>query len=86
LQGKNPAELLETYDHQGAMREFIYLALRTSDGVDLQEFKRRFDRPMEEVFSVALQNTGKYLHSNNDQYSFELTGWLLYDHLISHFL
>ncbi|MDA3902382.1 MAG: radical SAM family heme chaperone HemW [Desulfuromusa sp.] len=86
LQGENPAELLETYDHQGAMREFVYLALRTSGGADLHEFKRRFERPMEEVFSVALKNTGKYLHSNNDHYSFEQTGWLLYDHLISHFL
>lgn len=86
LQDKDPAELLETYTHEGAMSEFVYLALRTSGGIDRREFKRRFGRAVEDVFTVALKNTDKYLHLNNDNCIFELNGWLLYDHLISHFL
>ena len=86
--GKDPAELLERYDHRGAMKEYIYLALRTSNGVDLQEFERKFNRHLKEVFTAALNKTGHYLdsHSRPNCYCFDLNGWLLYDHLISHFL
>lgn len=88
LCGKDPAELLEIFDHQGAMKECIYLALRTSNGINLQDFAQRFDSPLEQVFSLALNKTGKYLylHTNPERYSFNLNGWLLYDHLVSYFL
>ena len=88
LHGKDPAELLERFDYQGAMKEFVYLALRTNSGINLQEFERRFGLPLQQIFSSALNKTDKYLHLrlNPDRYCFNLNGWLLYDHLISPFL
>jgi oxygen-independent coproporphyrinogen-3 oxidase len=86
LQRKNPAELLETYDHLGAMREFIYLALRTQKGLDPFDFEQRFEENPKKIFSEAFNKTSKYLHLNHNSWGFDLNGWLLYDHLISHFL
>lgn len=83
---ENPAEFLETYDRQAAMREFIYLALRTRDGISLSKFKQRFNLPLEQAFPVAFEKTSEYLHVSSDHCSFKLNGWLLYDHLISNFL
>ncbi len=86
LHGENPAELLETYDHQDAMKEFVYLALRTRDGINLNKFKQLFNLSIDQAFPIALKKTGKYLHTDNNHYNFRLNGWLLYDHLISRFL
>ena len=88
LGGNNPAEKLETYHQQGAMKEFVYLALRTSDGVDLQEFEQKFNLPLQQVFPDALDKTRNYLDLplTSGYCRFNLNGWLLYDHLISHFL
>ena len=70
------------------MREFVYLALRTSDGIDPEEFKQRFNLHFQQVFSAELDQIEKYLisPSTTDRYRFNINGWLLYDHLISHFL
>ncbi len=88
LQGNNPAELLETYLQQSAMREFVYLALRTRDGIDMERFKQRFNLPFQQTFSGELDKINKYLisPSTSGHYRFNINGWLLYDHLISHFL
>ena len=88
LHGKDPAELLERYDHYGAMKEYVYLGLRTANGVDLNKFEQKFNLPMRQVFPSALDKIADYLclHSGSERYSFNLKGWLLYDHLISHFL
>ena len=86
LQGDNPAELLETYDHTGALKEFVYLALRTSDGIDPLEFERRFNLPFRQHFSRELAQIKEYLISSSGCYHLNVKGWLLYDHLISHFL
>ena len=59
LQGENPAELLETYDQAGAMKEFAYLALRTSNGIDPEEFKQRFKLPFQQVFAGELDKIEK---------------------------
>ena len=83
---KDPARLLEIYDQQGAMKEFAYLALRTSHGVDLQEFKQKFNLHFDQVFPTALNKVGPYLQPNDHRYNLEPNGWLLYDHLVSHFL
>ena len=70
------------------MREFVYLALRTSDGIDPEEFKQRFNLPFAQVFSAELDQIKKYLvsPSTSGHYRFNVKGWLLYDHLITHFL
>ena len=88
LRGGSPAELLETYDQAGAMKEFAYLALRTSNGIDPEEFKQRFKLPFQQVFAGELDKIKKHLlsPSTSGHYRFNVKGWLLYDHLISYFL
>jgi len=84
--GKDPAELLETFDRQGAMAETIYLALRTRDGLSQTDFLKRFGQTPEEVFPLAFQQLRERLRFEDDGWRFDLQGWLLYDHLISQFL
>ncbi len=88
LHGEDPDELLETYNQLGAMKEYVYLALRTSDGIELEEFEQKFNLPFQQVFPEAFAKTKSYLYSpvTSGHYKFNLNGWLLYDHLISHFL
>ena len=38
------------------MREYPFLKLRTSKGIDTAEFKQRFDRDFEEVYSEELRS------------------------------
>jgi len=83
---EDPAELLETFTLDEAMKEYVYLALRTSTGINRSEFKCRFGSYPEEVFADAFGRCGEYLICNEDSYSFNLNGWLIYDHLISHYL
>ncbi len=88
LHGEDPDELLETYNQLGAMKEYVYLALRTSNGIELEEFEQKFNLPFQQVFPEAFAKTQSYLYSpaTSGHYRFNLNGWLLYDHLISHFL
>ncbi|WP_321393912.1 radical SAM family heme chaperone HemW [uncultured Desulfuromusa sp.] len=86
LQGNDPVEILERYDHSGAMKEYVYLALRTSNGVNLQEFHGRFGVDFHQVFAEAIHKMKRYLRSSNDHCCLDIEGWLIYDHLISHFL
>lgn len=86
LQGVNPSELLETYEQTGAMKEYVYLALRTNTGIDLEEFQQKFGCRVEQVFSDAINKVKKYLRFNNGHCYFAAEGWIIYDHLISNFL
>ncbi|MDX2493991.1 MAG: radical SAM family heme chaperone HemW [Desulfuromusa sp.] len=88
LRGEDPAELLETYNQLEAMKEYVYLALRTSDGIEQEEFEQKFNLPLQQAFPEALNKATDYLHPSltTGRYSCNLNGWLLYDHLISHFL
>ena len=82
----DPTMLLESYDQNGAMREYVYLALRTSTGVNLQEFQQKFGVPFALIFPTAIDKVKKYLQFNKDTCHFNAAGWLIYDHLISNFL
>ena len=82
----DPAELLETFDRSAAMKEFIYLALRTADGLSIAEFQRRFGQRPEETFAREYRKLERYLHRSAERWHFDPEGWLIYDHLISHFL
>ncbi|WP_029914058.1 radical SAM family heme chaperone HemW [Pelobacter seleniigenes] len=84
--GHNPARLLEDFDRQTAMKEYAYLALRTADGLARDDFAQRFSCLPEEVFSAALNSCQPYLLNQDGAWRFDLAGWLIYDHLISHFL
>jgi len=88
MNGKDPLELLEKYDRNGAMRETVYLALRTEEGLDPVSFRNLFDHSFDEVFAGALKKTESYLETDEKTgcYRLNLSGWLIYDHLISHFL
>lgn len=86
ISNNNPAILLETFDLQGAMKEFVYLALRTRKGLDLNSFEQRFKQKPEQVFYQAINKVRPYLKADSRRWFFDPDGWLLYDHLISHFL
>ncbi len=83
---QNPAELLEEFDLRQAMGETLYLALRTSDGINRAAFNQKFGVSLEEAFPQALDHLRSHLQQKDDRYFFTVESWLLYDHLISHFL
>lgn len=87
-QGKNPARLLEEYDRDGAMREYVYLALRTRRGLDPRLFATRFRGEFQVEFAAELKRIERYIEidAKSGCYRFNLSGWLIYDHLISYFL
>lgn len=84
--GQDPAKLLEEFNQQQAMAETIYLALRTRDGIDQTAFTQKFGLSLEEAFPLALDHLRPHLQQKDDHYFFTVGSWLLYDHLISHFL
>ena len=86
LQGRDPLEILETYDHYGAMKEYVYLGLRTSDGINVRTFEQKFGLQYEQVFAAATHKTRQYVQVDGDHYRFNIEGWLIYDHLISNYL
>jgi oxygen-independent coproporphyrinogen-3 oxidase len=83
---QNPAGLLEEFNLQQAMAETLYLALRTSDGINRAAFKQKFGPSLEEAFPQAFDHLRSHLQQKDDRYFFTVESWLLYDHLISHFL
>ncbi len=87
-QGRDPARLLENYNRDTAMREYVYLALRTRSGVSEQHFCETFDCSFAQTFAPELRQVEHHLQlgPDGDSSSFDLSGWLIYDHLISHFL
>jgi len=84
--GTDPAEVLETFDHRGAMAETLYLGLRTAAGVDDLWFRQRFGMGVAEAFPNAVAKTADRLRFEAGLWSFDLDGWLLYDHFITPFL
>ncbi|MFO7765159.1 MAG: radical SAM family heme chaperone HemW [Pelovirga sp.] len=83
---RNPAEKLEVFDRTEAMRETAYLALRTSDGIDLDAFEQRFGESFHDVFSSPVAALKGVLRQSSQQVAFQPQHWLIYDHLISPFL
>jgi len=82
----NPTDLEEEFNQLQAMSETLYLSLRTSDGINRNDFEQRFGISLEAAFPQALESLNSQLRLNDNRYSFTVEGWLLYDHLISHFL
>lgn len=85
-ENRNPAEALESFDREAAMREYFYLALRTGDGVSLKQFEQLFGERAEVIFHTAFQQSRPFLKQDSECCWFDHEGWLLYDHLISAFL
>lgn len=84
--GTDPTEVLETFEHHGAMAETLYLGLRTACGVDDVRFRQSFGLGVAEAFPAAVEKAGNRLQFRSGKWSFDLNGWLLYDHLITPFL
>ncbi len=84
--GRDPAEILETFDRQGAMAETLYLGLRCSEGVSDADFRRCFGSGVAEAFPDAVRRCGKRLVLAQGRWRFDQQGWLLFDHFISFFL
>lgn len=81
-----PMERIETFDRKSAMAEFVYLALRTADGLSRRAFQQHFNCTPETEFTNALRQAKERLTLVDEHWRFDLQGWLLYDHLISPFL
>ncbi len=84
--GLDPAEKLEAFDRTGAMKETVYLALRTSDGIDPSAFERRFGESFHNAFPIATEALAKVLLQSPQRVALGSQHWLIYDHLISTFL
>lgn len=83
---QDPARSLEKFNRQQAMAETLYLALRTSYGVDGNTFTQNFGISPEDAFPDAFKSLATQLKRKNGRWFFTPEDWLLYDHLISHFL
>lgn len=84
--GLDPEQTLETFDRRGAMKEAVYLALRTRDGIDPDAFERRFEETFHQAFPTAVNSLTEVLINSPQRVAIKPQHWLIYDHLISHFL
>ena len=66
ISGFYPAITSEQVEENDAKFEFIMLALRTSRGVSMEEYKAQFGTSLAEDFPNALKKTAKYLDLNGD--------------------
>ncbi len=82
---KNPAELLEQFDRKEAMVEAAYLALRTSDGLDLAAFEQYFGESLQQAFPDTLVQLRGSLVFRDGRALLPPRHWLIYDHLIASF-
>jgi oxygen-independent coproporphyrinogen-3 oxidase len=84
--GQEPMQCLETFDRDAALRETVYLGLRTKRGVVETELERRFGCRFAERFPRAIETSRKWLANDHGRWSMTTEGWLLYDRLILSFL
>jgi coproporphyrinogen III oxidase-like Fe-S oxidoreductase len=69
-----------------ALRETVYLALRTRHGITDTELRQRFGCTLQEAFPEAITASAQWLFNDNGRWSFTPSGWLLFDRLILPFL
>lgn len=84
--GKNPRTEVERFCAEQAMAEWVYLRLRTADGVDGMEFQRRFGLEFEQVYAEAIRSCGSALCTVAGRWFFPPETWLLYNHHVKNFL
>lgn len=84
--GRDPLVELECFDRAGAISETLYLGLRTAEGVDDRDFTTRFGESLAEVFAPAIARAGSHLRHKDGRWTLDLSGWLIFDHLILPFL
>ena len=84
--GENPMTCLEIFEQESALRETIYLALRTRRGIDDCDLQQRFGCTLQERFPQAIESCGEWLQKDAGRWSLTPQGWLLFDRLIEAFL
>jgi len=84
--GLEPSQCLEIFDRDSALRETIYLALRTRRGITDAELQQQFGCTLQQAFPEAVAASAQWLVNDNGRWSLTPSSWLLYDHLILPFL
>ncbi len=84
--GREPSQCLEIFDRESALRETIYLALRTRRGITDAELQQQFGCTLQQAFPEAVAASAQWLVNDNGRWSLTPSSWLLYDHLILPFL
>lgn len=84
--GHDPLLELECFDRDRAMAETLYLGLRTAEGINDRDFSMRYGVSVANHFAPAITQAGNHLRHENGRWTFDLSGWLLFDHLILPFL
>jgi len=84
--GRDPGLCLETFDRESALRETVYLALRTRSGILDSRLIDQFGCTLENAFPQAIKASKPWLKNVSGRWSFNPEGWLLFDHLILNFL
>jgi len=86
VNAKEPTQHLEVFDQESALRETIYLALRTRNGISDSELQQRFGCTLQEAFPEAVAASAPWLIYNNGRWTLTPAGWLIFDRLILPFL
>ena len=83
---QEPMTCLETFDEASALRETVYLALRTRRGITDAELLQRFNTTLQDAFPEAIKASAGWLYNEDGRWSLTPSGWLLFDRLILPFL
>lgn len=83
---QEPMRCIETFNRESALRETIYLALRTRRGISDGELQQRFGCTLQEAFPEAVEASAQWLVNDAGRWSLAPPGWLIFDHLILAFL
>ena len=79
--GRDPAVKIEEFDRQGAMRETLYLGLRTRQGVDDDHFRATFGQGVADAFPEAVRELAGHLRKTAGRWRLRPADWLLFDRL-----
>ncbi|MBN1141480.1 MAG: radical SAM family heme chaperone HemW [Deltaproteobacteria bacterium] len=79
---RNPSEKLEDFNRWEAMRETLYLGLRTAAGISETDFRARFGSGVGKAFPATIGRLSPHLHEREGRWRFSPEEWLIYDHLI----
>jgi oxygen-independent coproporphyrinogen-3 oxidase len=83
---ENPRSEVESFSLEQAMAEWVYLRLRTAEGVDDMEFQSQFGCEFKRVYAAAIHSCGQALRLAAGRWSFSPEAWLLYNHHVKNFL
>lgn len=83
---QEPMSCLESFARESALKETIYLALRTRRGVSDADLQHRFGCTLQEAFPEAVAASTQWLVNRDGHWSMTPSGWLLFDRHILPFL